>query len=216
MRSGLLEWPQVNMTKLLFPLASGLLLMLSACSEPPAAPVKKAEEKPEPVTGQSALFKMFQVARTWDPRIQILKLANSHLNEVPEVRGKGAAWEGTFVSPTQSRTRTFTYSIIELLPNLHKGVFSVGEEAFSGSRGTSKPFLIEAAKIDTDKAYETALTKAGDFEKKHPGLPITLILELTQRHPNPTWRVVWGESVSMSSFSVYVDAKTGDFLEVMH
>jgi len=28
--------------------------------------------------------------------------------------------------------------------------------------------------------------------------------------------VIWGESVSSSSFSVFVDATTGDFLEVMH
>jgi hypothetical protein len=195
------------------------MLLLSGCSEQPAAaPVKKAEEKPEPVTGLSALFKIFQVARSWDPRIQILKLTSGHLNEVPEVRGKAASWEGMFVSPAQARSRTYTFSVIELLPNLHKGVFSVAEEAFSGAKGTSKPFLIEGAKIDTDKAYETALAKpeAAAYDKKNPGKPITLILELTPRHPDPTWRVIWGESVSSSSFSVFVDATTGDFLEVMH
>jgi Peptidase propeptide and YPEB domain len=168
------------------------------------------------VTGETALGRMFQVARSWDPRIQVLKLTSAHLSEVPEVPGKAASWEGTFVSPTQGRTRTYTFSVIELLPNLHKGVFSVAEEPFSGSKGTSTPFLIEAVKTDTDKAYETALTKAGDYDKKNPGKPITLILELTPRHPDPTWRVVWGDSVGSSNFSVFIDATTGQFLEVMH
>lgn len=204
------------MRSLLLPLAGSVALLLSGCSEPPAAPVKKVEEKPEPVTGQTALFKTFQVARSWDPRVQILKLSSTHLNEVPEVRGKAAAWEGTFVSPTEGQSRTYTYSVIELLPNLHKGVFSVGQEAFSESKGSSKPFLIEAAQIDSDKAYTTALAHAADYEKKNPDKPITLILELTPRHLRPTWRVIWGESVSSSNFSVFVDATTGDFLEVMH
>ena len=197
-------------------MAGSLALMLMGCSSEQPAPVQKAEEKPEPVTGQTALFKMFQVARSWDPHIQILKLTSSHLNEIPEVPGKAGAWEGIFVSPTEGKTRTYTYSVIEILPSLHKGVFSVAEEPFSGAKGTSKPFLIEGAKIDTDKAYQTALTKAGDYDKKNPGKPITLILELTPRHPDPTWRVIWGESLSSSNFSVFVDATTGDFLEVMH
>ena len=197
------------------PLAGSFLLLLSGCSEP-STPAKKAEEKPVPVTGDTALSKIFQVARTWDPRIQVLKLTSSHIADVPEERGKAAAWEGTFVSPTQSKSRTYTYSVIEMLPNLHKGTFSVGEEAFSGKKGDSVPFLIEAIKIDTDQAYETALTKAADYEKKSPGKPITFVLELTSRYPLPTWRVIWGESASSSNFSVFVDAASGKFLEVMH
>ena len=198
------------------PIAGSLALLLGACSEPSSAPVKKVEEKPEPVTGQTALFKMFQVGRSWDPRVQVLKLASTHLSEVPEEPGKAAAWEGTFVSLAQARSRTLTFSVIELLPSLHKGVFTIGEEAFSATKGTSQPFWIEAAKIDTDTAYATALSKAGDYEKKNPGKPIALILELTPRYPGPTWRVIWGESASSSDFSVYIDATTGGFLEVMH
>jgi len=198
-----------------FALAGGLLILLSACSEP-APPAKKAEEKPEPVTGLSALFKMYQVAHTWDPRPEILKLSSSHVTDVPEERGKAAAWEGVLVSVSQNRAHTYTFAVIELLPNLHKGVFMTGDEAFSGTKGESRPFDVQAVKIDTDKAYETALAKAGDYEKKNPGKLITLILELTKRYPDPTWRVIWGESPSTSNFSVYVDATNGDFLEVMH
>ncbi len=197
------------------PLVSCVLLLLAGCSQPPA-PVKKAEEKPVPVTGESALFKMFQVAHTWDPRPEILKLTSSRIADAPEERGKAYAWECTFVSRTLNRSRTFTYSVIELLPNLHKGVFGVGEDAYSFSNKTSTPFAIEAVKIDTDQAYQTALTKAEDYDRKNPNKPIIFILEMTSRYPGPTWRVIWGESASTSNFSVFVDANSGKFLEVMH
>jgi hypothetical protein len=208
----------MKLRQILIPFAAGLTLLLIGCSDQPAAPVKKVEEKPEPVKGLTALARMFQVARTWDPRVQVLKITSTHLKEVPEVRGKAAAWEGIFVSPTQSQMRTLTFSVVEQLPSLHKGVFSVGDEAFSGTKGTNRPFLIEGAKIDTDKALETALAepKTIEYEKKNPDKLITFILELTTRYPDPTWRVVWGESLSTSNYSVYVNATTGKFLEVMH
>ena len=31
-----------------------------------------------------------------------------------------------------------------------------------------------------------------------------------------TWRVIWGDSVSSSDYSVYVDATTGTYLEKAH
>jgi hypothetical protein len=198
------------------PLAGSLVLLLGACSEP-QAPVKKAEEKPVPVTGDSALFKMFQVAHTWDARPEVLKLTSSRAADVPEERGKAPVWECTFVSRALNRSRTFTYSVVELLPNLHKGVFQVAEDAYTFPKNASStPFSIEAVKIDTDQAYQTALEKAGDYEKKNPGKPIIFVLELTPRYPAPAWRVIWGESPSTSNFSVFVDAGTGKFLEVMH
>jgi hypothetical protein len=177
---------------------------------------KQVERKPGPVTGLHGLSKIFQVARTWDPRIQVLRLTSVHLNEVPEVRGKAGEWDGTFVSPAQEKARSYTFSVIELPPNLHQGVFGVGDEPFAAAPDASKPFLIEAVQIDSDKAYQTALAKAGGYEAKHPGKPITITLEQTPRHPRPAWRVIWGESASNSDFSVFVDATTGEYLEIMH
>jgi hypothetical protein len=207
----------MSMKSLSFPVACGLALLLSGCSEPPATPVrKKAEEKIEPVTGLRGLSKMFQVARTWDPRVQILKLNSVHVNEVPDVRAMAAEWDAIFVTGAGDRSRAYTFSVIELLPNLHKGVFSAGEEPHSAAPDAPKPFLIEAVQIDSDKAYETALTKAKDYEAKNPGKPISMILEQTPRHPRPAWRVIWGESASSSNFSVFVDATTGEYLEIMH
>jgi hypothetical protein len=71
-----------------------------------------------------------------------------------------------------------------------------------------------AIKIETDAAYKTALENGGaEYEKKNPDKPVTFLLEKVAKHPNPVWRVIWGESVSQSNFSVYVDASTGDFRE---
>ncbi len=47
-------------------------------------------------------------------------------------------------------------------------------------------------------------------------MPVNFILEWTPRFPNLAWRVLWGESVSTSPYSVFVDATNGQFLEKMH
>ncbi|HWC97461.1 MAG TPA: hypothetical protein VG456_11940 [Candidatus Sulfopaludibacter sp.] len=203
----------------LLPLVGGLLLLLTACSEQPATTQKKEPEKPpEPITGQSALFKMYQVARTWDPRALVLKMESMHSPQIPEVAGKAGMWGATFTSPTQGRLHSYTFSLIEELPSLHKGVFQVADEVFSGKKGVTQPFLIAAVKADTDAAYETAKSqpKAIEYDKKFPGKPITLLLEKNDRFPDPVWRVIWGESTGTSNFSVFVDASTGGFLEIMH
>ena len=76
-----------------------------------------------------------------------------------------------------------------------------------------------AVKVDTDTAYKTAMdttqSKAGDYDKKNPGKPITILLERTNKHPDPAWRIIWGESAGTSNFSVLIDASTGEYLETM-
>ena len=212
----MLEWPQMRMRTSLFLVSGALALALTSCSESPAPTAKKeAEKPPEPVTGLSGLFKMYQVARTMGTDVKILKMSSMAISEVPNVpRGKAAAWEATFVSPEKSLAKSFTYSIIELAgQNLHKGVFAQGDEGYNG-RGN--PIAIADVKIDTDAAYETALKQAGDYDAKNPGKPITILLEKVPKHSNPVWRIVWGESVGTSNFSIYVDAFTGEFKEKLH
>lgn len=196
-----------------------LLWILSACSGQPTATKKEPEKPPEPVTGLTAVFKMFQVGRTWAPGdVQILNMVSLHAEGIPEATGKAGAWEGNLTSATLARSRTYTFSVVEQLPELHKGVFAGPESGFNGSKGESKPFRIEAVKIDTDEAYKTALAqpKATEYDQKHPGMKMTYLLEKIDRFPDVVWRVIWGESVSKSNFSVFVDASTGSFLEIMH
>jgi hypothetical protein len=207
----------MNRIRLLQVTTAALILGLTACSEAPPAPAAKAPvEKPEPVTGQTALFRMYQVARSWAPDCQVLKLNSVRLSEVPDTPGKSGAWEGTLVSPSLGASRSYTWSAIDNAEtNLHKGVFQTGQQPYS-PKGGNKSFLIAAVKTDTDAALEKARTKSADYDKKSPGKPITFLLEQTPKFPNPAWRVVWGESVGVSDFSVFIDASTGDFLTIMH
>jgi hypothetical protein len=194
------------------------MFMLVACADSPrpeSAKKKEPEKPPEPVTGRFAFHQMFAAARTWAPDIQALRLNSIQLVQVKSPPDKAGAWQATFVSPSRQRLRSYTYSIIEAEGNLHKGVFAGLEEAYSGPRGQAKPFLIAALKTDTDEVYKTALAKSTEYVKKNPDKPVNYLLELTPRFPNPAWRVIWGESVGTSNYSIFVDASTGDYLQTM-
>jgi hypothetical protein len=121
-----------------------------------------------------------------------------------------------FTSVSLGKTRTYTYSVVEQEGNLHKGVFSTGDGDWSGHSGVNTAFDLRAASIDSPAAYKEALEHAKDYDEKHPGMQISFLLEKTSQFPEPAWRVIWGESIGTSSFSVYVDASTGHFLEKMH
>jgi hypothetical protein len=46
-------------------------------------------------------------------------------------------------------------------------------------------------------------------------MPINFQLELTARFPNPCWRVIWGETISKSNYSILVDASTGAYQQTL-
>jgi hypothetical protein len=204
------------MKSLPFCLTATSLLLMSGCSDSTPGE-KKSEAPPQPVTGRFALFQMFNGARGWSPDVQVLELHSIHMTEVKSERGKAAAWQATFVSPQSARSRSYTYSVIEGAGNLHKGVFAGLDEGWSGHRGVSTPFLIAALKTDSNEVLQTALKnpKVAEYDAKNPGKAISFILEKTDRFPDPTWRVLWGETVGTSSFSVFVDASTGVFQQIM-
>jgi hypothetical protein len=196
--------------------STALLVLLAGCGEAPKPVEKKEPEKPpEPVTGRYAFQQMFASARLWAPDVQGLRLRSLPLAGLKPAPGKAGAWEATFVSPSRQRVRMYTYSIREEAGNLHKGVFAGLEEVWTGPRGQEMPWLVAALKVDSDQAYETARKKSEAYIKKNPDKPIHFLLHLTPRHPNLAWRVIWGESVSTSNYSVYVDASTGQYLETM-
>ncbi len=205
-----------HMKPLLVILAAGLLL--AGCSEHPTPPAaaKIEEAKPEPITGQSALFKMYEVARTWAPDAGVLKLTSVRVEGVPDQPGKSGGWEAVFTSVQRASSRAFTWYAIDQEPTIHKGVFPGAEESYTGPRGTTVPFAIANASIDSDAALATAKAKEEDYEKKNPGKSVLFLLEKSSQAADPAWRVIWGESVGTSDFSVFVDATTGAFLKIMH
>ncbi len=204
----------------ILPVAAALLLSLSGCSSdaPKPAETKKAaepEKAPEPVGAQKAFYAVFPQARLWAPDIEVLQMGDIHPEGVPKGEpGTAGAWQVTFVSPSKGKMRQFTYSVVKG-DNLDKGA-SMGMEGSYAPKGQQQSFRTAAFKIDSTAAYKTALTKAADYMKKNPDKPVTFLLESTKQFPNPAWRVVWGESVATSNFSIYVDATTGEFLKTMH
>jgi hypothetical protein len=190
-------------------------LLLSACSEAPKTEKAKEPEKPpEAVTGRQAFQKIYPQARNWSLDATPLRLRSVRLSVKPE-KGKADAWEVTFVSPSLGKTKTYTYSAVEAEGNLHQGVFGLIEEGYSTS-GPSVLFPIAAIKIDSDQAYDAAAEKSADYIKKNPGKPISYVLEQPRRFANVTWRVIWGDSVSSSDYSIYVDGSTGKYIEKAH
>jgi hypothetical protein len=208
----------LNLKKIPFLVVLLVTLLWTACSEPAKPVVKKEPEKPaEPISGESALFKMYQTARaSWSPDAQVLKLNSIHVPEVAETPGKTGAWQATFTSANLGKSRTYTYSVVEQEGNMHKGVYGIGDEPWSGHSGVNTAFDIRAASIDSTTAYKTADEQAKDYDQKHPGMPISFLLEQTPQFPTPAWRVIWGDSVGTSSFSIYVDASQGKYLSKMH
>ncbi len=195
-----------------------LAILLAGCTEPPGPVEKKAAEPPKPpeaVTGRFAFHHMYPVARAWLADVQVMQIASMNIPEVKSEAGKYGAWRARFVSESRGRAKTYTYSVVESPGNTHKGVFAGHEESYSGPGGLMRPFLIAALKVDSDAAFETAMKKGEAYAKKNPAKPISFLLELSNRFPNPAWRVIWGESVSMSNYSIYTDASTGEYLQTM-
>ena len=195
-----------------------IALLFLGCSEAPKPEAKKEPPKPaEPVSGQSALFKMYQKARTsWAQDAQVVTLNSIHVPEVAAAPGKAGAWQATFASTSLGKTQTLTYSVVEQEGNLHQGVFSSGEGSWSGRQGQNTSFDIRAASTDSEAAYKAADAKAADYDKTHPGMSISFLLEKIDQYPTPVWRVIWGESVGTSNFSIYVNAANGEYLGKMH
>jgi hypothetical protein len=202
------------MKRSFFCFSGALLLLLAGCSETPQPEAKKAAQPAEPVTGQVALYRMYQVARSWAPDAQVLKMNSILLTEIPQVRGKAGAWQATFTSADKSAARPYTYSVVEEEGNLHEGVFPGKAESWSGP--AAKSFLIAGVKVDTDAAYKAALKEAGAYDKKNPHQMISFLLEKNEKFAEPVWRVIWGESVGTSGLSILIGASSGTYLETLH
>lgn len=199
-------------------MALALALSLAGCgdtSEQKAA--KKAEATPDPpITGRQAFQEMYPGARGWAVDAQPLTMQSYNIKQVKAEGGKAAVWRATFVSASRRQARIYTWSAVDAGENdLHKGVSAAPADSWSGPGGTQRPFLVAALRVDTDKALETAMKKkeTTEYAAKHADVPVMYLLEWTDRFPDPTWRVIWGDSLATSGYSVFVDATTGQFLQ---
>src|SRR3954451_21822312 len=103
--------------------AIALLAILTACSETPSTPTAKKEpEKIEPVTGQSAVFKMYQMARAWAPDAQLMKMQSMRLTEVKDgPPGTAPAWQAHVVAAPKSKSPSPAFPTVQAARNRGKG-----------------------------------------------------------------------------------------------
>ena len=187
-----------------------LLALLSACSESKQAEKTQQPAKPpELLTGRQAFQRMYPQAVGWATDAQPLQLRSIQLSQFHPEPGQAGAWEATFISASKASSRTYTYSSIEAEGNLHEGVYGgTGSPTRAARTGGSVSHRGDQDRFGS-KAYDIAAAKSPDYIKKHPDMPISYLLELTNRFPDLTWRVIWGDSPSPSDYSVFVDATLG-------
>src|SRR5277367_6792420 len=154
--------------RILFPVLAAVLL--TACSGAPV--VKTPEKPPEPATGREGFYKTYQAARTWAIDAQPIRIRSVELKELKADGGKAPAWEVTYASESKSRSRVFIWSAVEAEGNIHQGVFSSSEESWRPG-GPDKPYPIQAVKIDTPDALQTAIKHSVTYfqnlgSKPHP------------------------------------------------
>jgi hypothetical protein len=187
------------------------VFILQSCGSTPAPVVEK--KAAEPVTGLHALYAMYGKARMWAPDIKVLRLSSIDIAKVPKIPGKAPAWQAVFVSESLGQKRAYTYSVIDSSTTLREGTFPDSPTAWSSD---NRGILMAAMRSDTDKAWETALKHGEAYAKKNPDMPISYTMEMGRQVSVPMWRVIWGESATSSSYSVLVDADTGQYLETLH
>lgn len=198
------------------------VLLVVGCSSGPAPAKKAAAKKPaEPVSGQSAIFQMYQVARTWAPDAKLLKLENGNMAEVAPQPAKYGLWRAIFVSESKKVKRDWQYAAADGDGGIIKGVRPGSESGYLHNPQVHL-FAIQEVKTDTTAALETAsaeVEKDAAMKKvlaENKDLPVQFLLDWTGTSPKPTWRVIYGASVSTSKFSIIVDAYTGKFVKKQH
>lgn len=210
----------MNRTRLSIYSLGLLAATLVGCSEsaPPATKAAAAKKPIEPVSGQSGLFQMFQVARPWAPDAMILKLENGDIPEAKAQPGKYGVWRATFVSPSKKVKRDFAFAVADSDGGVIQGARAGSESPYTPST-LIHPIPIQDVHIDTTAALETAMKEVEKDKAmskalaEHKDEPIQYLLEWTGTTPKACWRVVFGATVSQSLFSVLVDASTGEFVK---
>jgi len=194
-----------------------LLILLAGCSQSPPAR-KEPPKPPEPATGQSAIFQTFQVARTWAPDAKLLKLESGMIPEAPSAAGRHGFWRATYVSESKRVRREFTWAAADSEGGIIKGVRAGADSGYLPNPRII-PMAIQEVKIDTPKALETAMAEVEKDKamkkvlEDNKDLPIHFLLEWTAPDVKPSWRVIFGPSISQSRFSVFIDAYTGRFVK---
>lgn len=197
----------------------GAVLVLAGCSSTttPATEAKTDTDKKEaaapsePVLAKTAFWEMYRPAREWAKDVQVLTVASGDIDGYKIEGGKAPMWTAVFVSPSLMRARTYTYAIVDHLPEAHKGVTAAPDAPWSGATPKSKPFSTVEFQVNSDGAYDAAHQEAETYLKTHKDLPLSFFLASAGKSPNPMWYVLWG--TQKQGYLAHVDAVTGKVIK---
>jgi hypothetical protein len=155
---------------------------------------------------------MYKSAHAWAADLLPLTIEAKTISEIKNEGGKAAMWEAAFGSPSLKQYTKFTYAVVSSPPDIRKGVTAANALPWAGARQDALPFVGSEWTVDSDDAYKTALTKAGDWLQKHPGKELTTeSMGAASRFPGPVWYFLWGDK--KDGFFQLVSASTGKALK---
>jgi hypothetical protein len=199
-------------------------LFLISCVETPATPPVETAAAPdatkpstaavgapaEPVTGKTAYWEMYKMARAWAPDLTPVSLANKKVPGHKLQAGKNVVWTAAFASPSKREVRRLTYSVIAA-EGIVKGSEAEHSMPWAGPTRDAMPFGIAEIGVDSDEAYKIAAKRAESWLKAHPNEDLSMTLGNASRFHGPVWYVLWGNS--KSGFQTWINATTGAVIE---
>jgi hypothetical protein len=195
------------------------VLLLAGCSQttkPPVSDESKApgvpKGPPEPVTAKAAFWPMYTSARHWTTDLVILGLTPKDVPGFKNEAGKAAMWQATFASPTLHQYRVYSYAIVNVPPNIFKGVVAGLREPWGGATRDAMPIELNSFNVDSDVAYQVAAADGAPWLKKNPDKAVSsFALGNTYRFQAPVWYLMWGDK--KSGYVAFVDANSGKLLK---
>jgi hypothetical protein len=198
-------------------------VFLISCVETPTHPVETAASSPttkpstapvgttaEPVTGKTAYWEMYKMARPWASDLTPLSLTNKKVPGHKMQAGNAVVWTAVFASPSKKEVRRLTYSVVAA-EGVVKGSEAENAMAWAGPTRDAMPFGIAEIGVDSDEAYKIAAKRAESWLKAHPNEDLSMTLGNASRFHGPVWYVLWGNS--KSGFQTWINATTGAVIE---
>jgi hypothetical protein len=181
----------------------------AASDTPAAAPVAP----PAVVTAKTAFNPMYTAAVRRAPDVVLLSINPKEVPGFTNAEGKAAMWEAAFASPSLHKYRIDDYSIVTVLPSIHKGGTAGMVMPWGGATRDVMPVEVSSFSVDSDTAYKAAAADAAEWLKKNPDKKLTTVaLGNTFRFQTPVWYVQWGDPKT-GGYVAYVDATSGKVLK---
>ena len=197
---------------------SAAVLLLWGCSPSTKLPDTDSAEKPaepagppQPVTAKTALWPMYTSARSWSTDCVIVKLTCKELTGINNDGGKAGMWEATFVSPSHSAYRIYSYAVASNPPAPYKGVSMSAPLPWGGFTRDVMAVQTSEISVDSDAVYNAATADAAAWLKKHPDRKLSSFeLGNAYQFGAPVWVLMWGDK--KLGYRVFVNSATGNIV----